>query len=271
MRAITRFTASVLIALGLAHATDPETSLAQSRPLAFEVVSVKPNSSGEPGGTSRAQPGRYQGINVTLRRVIALAYRPVQEFVGGPDWIAAARFDIEARTDATATPDQMLEMLRTLLADRFKLVVHRESRSLPVYALTLDRRDGRLGKQLRQSSADCASRGAAQPPPATSEQQPRCGFRLGNGALSGVGATMTQLAAEMSFVGRQVVDRTGLTGLFDIDLEWTPDPAGATAPPPDAGPSIFTAVQEQLGLKLEPATAPIDVIVIDSAEPPQPN
>jgi hypothetical protein len=78
-------------------------------PLAFDVVSVKPNTSGEQGGTSRAQPGRYQGINVTLRRVIGLAYRPVQEFAGGPDWIDAARFDIEARTESNPSQEQMLE------------------------------------------------------------------------------------------------------------------------------------------------------------------
>src|SRR4030095_15164396 len=99
---------------------------------------------------------------------------------------------------------------------------------------------------------------------------PRCGFRLGNGALSGQGATMARLASEMSFVGRQVIDRTGLAGAFDVDLEWTPDSPGA-APSPDPGPSIFTATQEQLGHNLEPSTAPLDVIVIDSAERPGEN
>ena len=102
------------------------------RPLAFDVVSVKPNTSGEQGGSSRAQPGRHQGINVTLKRVIGLAYRPVQEFAGGPDWINTAHFDIEAGTEGNPSQEQMLEMLRTLLADRFKLVVHKEMKDSPV-------------------------------------------------------------------------------------------------------------------------------------------
>src|SRR5262245_4457187 len=101
------------------------------RLLAFDVVSIKPNTSGEQGGTSRGQPGRYQGINVTLKRVITLAYRPVQEFAGGPDWINTAHFDIEARAEGNPNQEQMLEMLRTMLADRFKLVVHKETKESP--------------------------------------------------------------------------------------------------------------------------------------------
>jgi len=237
-------------------------------PLAFGVVSVKPNTSGEQGGTSRAQPGRYQGVNVTLKRVITLAYRPVQEFVGGPDWINTAHFDIDARAEGNPSSDQMFEMLRTLLAERFKLVVHKEQKDSPVYALTMARRDGRLGARLKPSATECAPPDSA---PATSPQtRPRCGFMLGNGVLSGKGATMARLASELSFVGRQVIDRTGLTGAFDVDLEWTPDPPGV-APSPDTGPSIFTAIQEQLGLKLDPATAPLEIVVIDSAERPTAN
>jgi uncharacterized protein (TIGR03435 family) len=237
-------------------------------PLAFDVVSVKPNTSGEQGGTSRAQPGRYQGTNVTLKRVIGLAYRPVQEFAGGPGWIDTARFDIEARTESNPSQEQMLEMLRSLLANRFKLVVHKETKNSPVYALTLARRDGRLGPRLRRAEAECAAPDSAPRPAPASER--RCGFRLGNGALNGQGTTMARLAGELSFVGRQVVDRTNLTGAFDVDLEWMPDTSGAAASP-DAEASIFTAIQEQLGLKLEPSMAPLDVVVIDSAERPAGN
>jgi uncharacterized protein (TIGR03435 family) len=237
-------------------------------PLAFDVVSVKPNTSGEQGGTSRAQPGRYQGINVTLKRVIGLAYRPVQEFTGGPDWIDTAHFDIEARTDGNPSQEQMFEMLRSLLADRFKLVVHKETKDSPVYALGLARRDGRLGPRLRRAETECAAPGSA--PQSSPAPERRCGFRLGNGALSGQGTTMARLAGELSFVGRQVVDRTSLTGAFDVDLEWTPDSSGA-APSPNAEASIFTAIQEQLGLKLEPSIASLDVVVIDSAERPVEN
>ncbi len=139
-------------------------------------------------------------------------------------------------------PAQGLPVLpvRTLLADRFKLVVHKDVKE--------------------QYTAGAIARSA----------QAAMRFKLGNGALSGQGATMARLAGELSFVGRQVIDRTGLAGAFDVDLEWTPDTPGAT-PSPDAGASIFTAIQEQLGLKLEPSTAPLEVIVIDSAERPAEN
>jgi uncharacterized protein (TIGR03435 family) len=233
----------------LVHAQAP-------RPLTFDVTSVKTNVSGEQGGSSRAQPGRYVGVNVTLRRVIGLAYSPVQEFVGGPDWINTARFDIEGKVDGAPSREQMQEMLRSLLADRFHLVVHRETREMPAYALELARKDGRLGSELR-SAESCA--------------EPGCGgFSVGNGSIRGHGVTMARLAAELPSAteGRYVVDRTGLAGTFDVALTWT-----AIVPAPDAAsdgpPSIFAAIQEQLGLKLEPITAPIDVIVIDRAEKPQ--
>jgi uncharacterized protein (TIGR03435 family) len=237
-------------------------------PLEFDVISVKPNMSGERGGSSRADPGRYVGVNVTLRRIIGLAYRPVQEFVGGPSWINTDGFDIEAKADFTPNREQMLEMLRSLLADRFKLVVHRETRQMPVYALVLARADGKTGPQLRRAEP-CA-------------QDTRCGgFSVGNGVLKGAGVTLTQLAAELPSAteGRYVIDRSGLTGLFDVNLRWNvdalgpgiiPGPIPDPIPGPDA-PSVFAAIQEQLGLKLEPIIAPIDVIVIDRAERPTSN
>lgn len=227
------------------------------RPLAFDVTSVKPNTSGEQGGSSKGQPGRYVGINVTLKRVIGLAYRPVQEFVGGPDWINSDRFDIEGKAEGTPNQEQMLEMLRSLLADRFKLVVHRETRPMPAYALVLARADGKTGSQL-QRGEPCA--------PGS-----RCGgFSVGNGALRGTGVTMTQLAAELPSTteGRHVIDRTGLSGVFDVNLTWNADSLRPDPPAADGAPDIFAAIREQLGLKLEPITTPIEVIVIDHAERP---
>jgi uncharacterized protein (TIGR03435 family) len=238
--------------------------------LTFDVTSVKPNTSGEQGGSSRAQPGRYVGTNVALRRVIALAYLPVQEFVGGPGWINTERFDIEGKSDKTPDQPQMLEMLRSLLADRFKLVVHRETREMPVYALTLARTDGRPGSQL-QPSDPCVAGPPSGVAEASARQAPRCGrFSVGAGTLSGKGVTMAQLAAELPSAteGRHVVDRTGLSGMFDVSLTWAADAIGTNPSPADA-PSIFAAIQEQLGLKLEPTKAPMEVIVIDSAERPQ--
>jgi len=238
--------------------TVPVVVASQSTP-AFEAVSIKPNTSGERGGTSRAQPGRYQGINVTLMRLIRFAYQPIQEFEGGPGWIDTEYFDIEARAVGTPTREEMIAMLRAMLADRFALQVRQEVRERPVYALTLARRDGRLGTQLRRSDAECPNG------PGT------CGVQMDNGALKSKSITMPRLAAELSFVGRKVIDRTGLSGAFDVSVEWTPDAPAAGAAPPDSLPSIFTALQEQLGLKLEPSTGPVDVVTIVRAERPRPN
>ena len=241
------------------------------RALTFDVTSVKPNTSGEQGGSSSARPGRYVGINVTLRRVIGLAYRPVQEFAGGPDWINTDRFDIEGRSDGTPSQPQMLEMLRSLLADRFKLVVHKEVRPMPAFALVLARADGRTGPQLRGTDPCVAPPPGPDPRPSPG---PWCGgFSVGNGSLKGTGVTMTQLAAELSSAteGRHVIDRSGLTGSFDVTLTWNAEAMRpGAAPGPDTA-SIFAAIQEQLGLKLESITAPIEVIVIDRAERPAAN
>jgi uncharacterized protein (TIGR03435 family) len=237
------------------------------RPLTFDVTSVKLNTSGEQGGSSSARPGRYRGVNVTLRRVIGLAY-PVQEIVGGPEWINTERFDIEGRIDGAPTQPQMLEMLRTLLADRFKLVVHKEVRQMPAFALAVARADGRPGPQLRRTDPCLAPPPNPDPRPATS---PRCGgFSIGNGSLTGRGVTMTQLAAELPSAteGRHVVDRTGLAGAFDVNVTWNADALNPAVESVNTAPSIFAAIQEQLGLRLEPITAPIDVIVIDRAERP---
>ena len=119
-------------------------ALAQQQPPApsFDAVSIKINRSGAQGGSSRGQPGRYVGVNVTLMRMIRLAYRPIQEFDGGPDWKDAEHFDVEAVTAGNPSQEQMLAMLRTMLADRFKLRAHTETRALPVYELRLDRPDG---------------------------------------------------------------------------------------------------------------------------------
>jgi uncharacterized protein (TIGR03435 family) len=241
----------------------------QSAPPAFDEVSIKINRTGEQGGTSRGQPGRYVGVNVTLMRLIRLAYRPIEEFDGGPDWKDRDRFDIEAVTGASASQPQMLAMLRTLLVDRFKLRAHTETRALPVYELSLGRPDGRPGSALTRVADAC-------PPPVPPAAQPgapgpapiRCGFQVGNGVLQGMG-TLAIIASELVVAGRHTVDRTGLAGVYRIDLRWSPD--NTPGLPADAPPEIFTAVREQLGLRLQAATAPTEVVVIDSAERPETN
>jgi uncharacterized protein (TIGR03435 family) len=172
-------------------------------------------------------------------------------------------------------------MLQTLLADRFKLVIRREMRDTPVYALVLARADGRLGSGLRQSTVDCAAINAAlnaarqrgETPPAPADGRPLCGTRTGRGTVMTSGVAMADFARNLApQTGRAVVDRTGLNGAFDIDLTWTPDqgppgPDGPVAPAGD-GVSLFAAIQEQLGLKLDAQRAPVDTLVIDSASRP---
>jgi uncharacterized protein (TIGR03435 family) len=260
----------------------------------FEVASVKQNKSGE--GFIRigmAPGGRFTANNVPLRQLILMAYQ-VQPFqiVGGPSWMVSDRFDIVAKASGDLPPPTpgvvgpMQLMMRALLADRFKLTLHNEQKEMPIYALVVARADGKLGSQLRQSTTDCAAiigaaarRGGPPPPPSFNEPV-QCGMRVFPGALSAGGFPLSQFTQFLSTtVQRIVVDRTGLTGNFDLNMTWTPDqmPQGRGDPPPGApplpaidpnGPSIFTAVQEQLGLKLESTKAPVDVLVVERAERP---
>ena len=210
---------------------------------------------------------------------------------GGPAWLDVDRFDVEATAPVIADsprgtfPAPLLAMLRSLLEDRFQLQTHFEAKEQPVFALVLARRDGTLGPRLRRRAIDCvvATAETREPRnlfnPAMAERRP-CGGRIGLGTLSAGGVTMTNLAgaleARVPGVDRIVVDRTGLTGTFDVDLAWrfeTPaDASGALLPPPDPNaPTLFTALQEQLGLKLESTKAPVDILIIDRAEHPTEN
>jgi uncharacterized protein (TIGR03435 family) len=256
-----------------------------STPPTFEVASVKPNNSGDGRVIMMPQPGgRLSLTNVPLRLMIRNAYR-VQDFqiVGGPDWLGTARFDVVAKADGDPSMDDMQLMLRELLADRFKLAVHNASREMPIYALVPAKSDGKTSAPLKKSEVDCQSgRGNAPPRPAAPGQWPPCGFMVGFGNIKARGVTMAALASTLSgFVGRIVIDRTGFTTGFDVELTWTPDQLpqraagpgdqplvvnGATIDP--NGPSIFTALQEQLGLKLESTKGSVDVLVIDRAEKP---
>jgi uncharacterized protein (TIGR03435 family) len=172
-------------------------------------------------------------------------------------------------------------MLRTLLADRFKLVIRNETREMPIYALILARADRRLGTQLRASNVDCAAlftaaRARGEAPPPTTNGRPTCGTRTTRGSMMTTGVAIGDFARNLGpFTGRPVVDKTGLTGVYDLDLTWTPEeappgPGGTSAPPPpssDSG-SLYSAVQEQLGMKLDAQRGPVDVLVIDSVERP---
>jgi bla regulator protein blaR1 len=257
----------------------------------FEVASVRRNNSGDGSTTRRMQPGGTTFINVPVRQLIIGAYG-VQPFqvVGGPAWITSDRFDINAKAEGAPSPEQMNLMLRALLADRFKLIVRQEQREMPIYTLVKAREDGQLGPALKPSTVDCGAtgRGRGGPPPAApgaggAPPLPLAGCRMmiAPGRIEIGGQPITQLATFLSSqVGRSIIDKTGLTGRYDVQLSFLPDggrggplgplPPGAPALPPidpDA-PSIFTAVQEQLGLKLESGRGPVDVIVIERVEPP---
>jgi uncharacterized protein (TIGR03435 family) len=282
---------------------------------AFEVASIKPNNSGDGRVMLGNQPGRFTATNVTLRMLIRNAYQ-LQDFQisGGPSWLNSDHFDIVAKIDpavqesinaarggigpaaiAGQGPNPLQLMIRSLLADRFKLAAHTETKEQTIYALVVARSDGKLGPDLKKSEVDCAAlmanargRGPMPPPPGPPQPGERmpCGVRLGPGNLSASGGSLAQFAQSLGmFVGRVVVDKTGLAGGYDITLTWTPDQMPQRAPGTAGdqpirvngvdidpnGPSIFTAVQEQLGLKLDSQKGPVEMLMIDRAEKPVEN
>lgn len=249
---------------------------------AFEVASVKANTSGAPGSSGRTGRGSVTFTNITTRSLISNAYDiRGNRIVGAPSWLDSERFDINARA-ADNTPDNGLPpMMRTLLAERFKLVVKREIRDEPVYALVIAREDKRLGPNLHPST-DCIKTGpaagrtggAADTPVLRAGTIAPCGSRMlsdnrGTTIQSGM-KTIADLAGMLRGVGeREVVDRTGLSGSFDFELRYAPDSVRATAADPtQLLPDVFTALQEQLGLKLESQRGPVEYLVIERIERP---
>jgi uncharacterized protein (TIGR03435 family) len=269
----------------------------------------------------RIGPGMISANGVPVRLLMRQAYGQLQDFqlVGGPAWINSDRFDIEAKIEGGGpmSPQIIQSVLRQILEERFALKVHRESRELPIYALMLARSDGRLGSNLKPTSAECAtmmtqrgrgsapgpdgrggvmiSRGgpppdgrgpgrAGGPPTLDFDAPPVCGQRGGGfGRMRAGGTTMADFATMISGTAQRVViDKTGLTGYYDIALTFTPasdqlpqgpPPPGAPPPPPidPDGPTFFTAIQEQLGLKLDNQRGPVEVVVIDSIQQPTEN
>ena len=264
---------ALLMCSGYAIAQSPPPPAAAAGRLTFEVASIKRNVSGDQNSSVRGQPGgRVIVTNNSLYNLIRNAHNAQRfEMVPGknfPDWIDADRWDINAKAPDDATQPQMMQMLQNLLADRFKLVVRREVREMPIYALVLDRADGRLGAQLRRSDVDCAALAAAAraggpPPPTPAGPGPFCGTRTNN--TSGVahvamhGIPLANFVRNLSAVaGRFVIDKTGLTGPFELELKFTQE-QGVGGAPPTEFPSLFAALQEQLGLRLEAQKGPVEV------------
>ena len=261
---------------------------------AFDEVSIRPNTTPGRGGRGGAmQPGRFVAQNLTLRTILKRAYaRPGStpqsaidlldpQIAGGPDWLDVDKFDIVATAGGQTPPQEMRLMIQRMLAERFKLVAHWEQREMPVYALVKTRADGGLGAGLTPTSDDeCAAARRTGPPPMPPEPgqpapPPPCGaIQFGPGQLVARGAPIEWLANVLvtvpvvTGVDRPVINRTGIEGNYGFTLKFSP-PQSAN-PDPDR-PHLFTALEEQLGLKLESARAPVDVLVIDSVEKPQPN
>ena len=264
---------------------------------AFDVATVKVNTSG-PGpafGLMLLPGGRVFAQNVPLRELIRAAYGlEDSQLEGIPASIRSARFDVEARTGGEVNIDTARGMTRRLLVERFHLLAHTETRQLPVYELVMARGDRSPGRGLRAAGSECAPvtlpagiPPAPPPPPGAGTSMTGGGFECPSGMLPGHLSlrrlSMTAFAGILwrRLVQRPVFDRTGLSGQFDLDLTYLPElesingrPATENPglPPQIAGaPSIFTALQEQLGLKLDSTKGPVDVLVIDRVEQPTAN
>jgi uncharacterized protein (TIGR03435 family) len=256
--------------------TAPTTAARQT--LRFELESIRRSTSNGPSLLTTSGD-RMTAMNFPVRLLIRNAYRlqPSQLIETGPG--LDERYDIVAKSPQRLTGESQREMLRALLADRFRLVAHTEQRDLRIYALVPSRRDGRLGPQISHASIDCADlrAGRVPRPAATTPERPLCDWMGGNGYFVAGGIAMPTLADALSLrVDRPVVDRTALSGDYEFELLFAPGyvpsnpPPGAPALDPNA-PDLFTALQEQLGLKLEPATGSLQVLVIDRIEHPSEN
>src|SRR5580658_1337243 len=216
----------------------------------FEVVSVKAADPADPAHMTQATAGGFRGRNLRLFELVMSAWRLNRDqVIGGPNWLETAGWDIDARFPAGASPAQAPQMMQAMLADRFRLVTHRETRTLPIYVLTV----AKGGIKLQQGDG-------------------RGGMSAGPRLIRYDAGTMGELAGQLSsYLGRNVIDRTGITGRYAINLSFAAVDPGAPDAAQDSAPSIFQALQDQAGLKLESSKGPVEVLVIENAEKPTPN
>lgn len=256
----------------------PATPSQPSGGLQFEVVSIKPNKSGpgSGGGMSYQPDGTFTMTNQPIDSIILAASPvPVREVSGLPNWAKADRYDIIAKPPAGSSKKERQEMMRNMFIERMKLVGHVEERERTTLALMVARADGRLGPQLTPSTLDCARPPSADARPASPERddaQHRCGMSMGHGSIVSGGITMDRLVNSLSgLAGALVNDRTGLKGDYAVTLRFTPPGLSTDVAPPDDAPQFVTALQEQLGLKLQPERTRVAVFIIDHIERPTPN
>ena len=268
----------------------PQTSTTASK--TFEVVSIRPNTSVRgPVSLTPESGGRFTATNETVRDLVRFAFfafRPMDDsqIVAGPEWINSDRFDIKAKSAGPLSVDDLSLAVRAMLEDRFELKIHREMREVPVYNLVV-LKDGAKLKLVGAPPSFNPTEAAVPAPPIRpgASIAPSAGmiFR-GLNNVTGSAVSIEQLVGVLSsFVGRPVVDKTGLKGYFDLKLEFAaqngqrPAPAGPSGTPEATvsndtqRPSIFTAIQEQLGLRLEPSRNPVETVVIDSVAKPSEN
>jgi uncharacterized protein (TIGR03435 family) len=257
-------------------------SVADAKPPAWDVSTVKPAGPNERGSTFGYTPDGIKIMNVPLWTIVREAFGLNDDHLfGGPGWAKTSMFDVEAKVSPDDAPklkgleiEQRRAMVVSLLEERFGLKYHRETRELPEYELVV----AKGGVKMQPSKPD---------PPAADGGEPRGNHSLfmhGRGHLESTAAGMTGLVRILSAqLDRTVIDKTGLTGNYDYKLDWTPDDAapamakasdaspGEGASSNNSGPSLFTALEEQLGLKLESSKGPVDVVVIDQLEQPTAN
>jgi uncharacterized protein (TIGR03435 family) len=261
-------------------------------PLEYDVVSIKRNSF--PPGTNLAgrigtsdTPDGLTARFVPIKQIIQRAFGAESyQISGGPDWLNSERYDVDAKFDSS-TADELQKlspadriltrqlMLQKILAERFNLTVHKESKELQTYSLIV----AKNGPKLHEVKLDDAEASKPKPGPAPGSSQMTAG--AAGGQIRGFASPLSNLAVMLTnFLHRPVIDRTGLTGIYDFTLRWTPDEnqaqvssnaSGLPSSDPTGGPSIFTAIQEQLGLKLESAKGPVEIIMIDKIERPSGN
>jgi uncharacterized protein (TIGR03435 family) len=235
----------------------------------FEAATIKKSSGDTPGASFRFFPGgRFVMTNAPIRGLILSAF-PTEtgELVNAPDWIATDRYDVNAKAEGDPPQETMQLMLQSLLRDRIKLRARYEERERDVYFLNVARPGQPDALKLKRSSLDCAAmEKSGQERPRAPSGAPLCGVRVAGGRFEAHGVSLALLVANLgSRAGRVVIDRTGLTGEYEFVLEF------ATRPEDTDRPSVFAAVEEQLGLKLEAGRAPLRVLVIDQVERPTDN
>lgn len=254
----------------------------------FEAVSIKPNNSGSTSSGTSTSRGRLTSTNVTVKQLIMTAYK-IQDFqvIGGPDWINNDRFDVQAKAEDGAIPDDgkkrdepdklgPLElMMQSMLADRFQLNLNRETREVPVYTLSVAKDGPKIKPVTADQPETQPAKGAAPPQGAVGPGSMSTNVNRNKGEMNANAVPMARFVNSLSRqLRRPVIDQTNLKDLYTIHLEWTPDTAVSTgndAPADPAGPSLYTALQEQLGLRLASTKGPVEVLVIRSVQKPSEN